>query len=571
MDDQVFSKFDALAGTKTPTGDAPVKSRADEVRSFGSGTSVIPTNSDSSSPGLFSRIGADFNDRVGKAADAQISADNGEQSKGSAVLQTLGHGAGFVGDVGAEGAKSALGLLNGLLSHAASNSDYQLPAAGGANLRPALEDPHIQAVVGKLKEFSAKHPEASGDLGAILNIAGIVPGGKAAELGLEGIGKGAELASKAGGKVADAAAATKDMAGSAVERAQLAATKGNQLPTLESAATGKTVPIPGDSMIRDPLARYDEHVATSQNAIKDAKADTALGKVGSHIGDAFEQEVKRRKEVGETMASELEKIGEKPTDLSDAITHFHSELNKNGVSLDAESGDLGRGKTSKLTESDTSLLNTYARDLHSLGPNPSIAELDAFLSRAPEELKVYKAKNNIIGTTNGERIVKNNLTQLRSQLDPAKTGKSYLKDYAAARKDYADTSKFLDEGVTHLGKKTQSGDYAKDASIAKSSVQSMLNNGKKDWLIALEKRTGYPAIDDATLALQSMKDTGDYRGASLLEAITKGAHNGELPSIPTTGTHIVNAALGKLLKTGARKFTGTPIEQTRRYLESLKK
>lgn len=570
----MFAKFDQALGVTTPTTTAaPVTSRADEIRALGDAQTDPTTPKESSTPGILDRIGTDFNTRVNNAADAQIKAIDGGQRNTSAVLQTLGEGAGFVGDIGVEGAKSALGTIDKLFSHVTANPDYKLPPAGGANLKNPADTEFWQALLGKIKEFQQNHPEASANLGAIFNLATLAPGEGVAAKGIEDAGKLAtkagDVASAAGEKIAAVPGIAKDAAANAIQKTQLAVTKGNQLPTLESAAQ-KAIPVPGETKLKDPLATYDEHVATEQRALKDAKADTSLGVVGARIGDAFEQVAKQRSEAGATMSSELEKIGDKPTNISGAISNLHSELNKNGVALDAESGELMRGKTSKLTESDSALLNTYTNELHSLGTDPSIAELDAFLSRAPEELKVYKAKNNITSTTNGERIIKNNLTQLRKQFEPS-TGKGYLKDYAGARKQYADLSSFLEEGQPFLGKKTSAGDYAKDASLAKSSVQSVLNNGKKDWLIKLEHLTGYPAIDDATLALQAMKDAGDYRGASLLESLTSGASKGELPKVPTTLTGVANHFLGKGLKIGAQKFTGTPIEQTRRYLQSLRK
>lgn len=542
------------------------------------GTDAAKTATDIAKPpaegNLFERIGNDFSKRVDTAAQAQVDATDGKQSKGSAVLQTLGEGAGAVSDVGTESIKSILTTLNSALSHVAANPNATI--SPGSDLPSPLQTPLGQALLQKLQELQKAHPEATKNLGAIVNILGLIPGEGLASDALEGAVKGvagaADIA-KTAGKTGIKAAT--DLAGGVVEKAQLAATKGNQIPTLENAAQ-KGVAIPKDTSIKDPLARYDEHVATEQVALKDAKADTAMGKVGTNIGNAFDKVIAQRKAAGATMESELGKVGAHSTNTLSASDAFRSELAKNGLSYDQITKEITRGKASKVTESDQSLLQDYAKSLQALGSKPTVQELDAFLSRTPDELNVYKAKNNITGTTNGERIIKNNLTELRKELDPqidkatGKAAKPYLKDYATARKQYANLSKFIEEGSGFLGKTTQAGDYAKDASLAKSSVQSILNNGKKDWLLKLEKLTGYSGIDDATLALQAMKDTGDYRGASLLESLTQGAAKGELPKVPTTLTGIANHYLGKGVKWGAGKFTGTPIEQTRRFLQSLK-
>lgn len=562
----------ASAGQPTQTSDPA----AEFAKSVGydptSGTSTSSDTPDAK-PGLFERLGADFNKRVNSAADAQVAAINGDESNLQATAHTIGQGAGMVLDTAKEGLESAASFL--------PNKDAENAAL--ANDPIVKLGAHALQIGGDLwKSFEQAHPKAADYISSLGNVASILPIGagikigteEAANLGAQGAARATEAATETANtlktKVPEAIDSIKSKAGDLVENAQLAATKSNQIPTLETAARNP-IPFSGSDKVLSPLKRYDEHVATAQSALRDAKADTPLGKVGSEIGDAFDQVVKDRKNAGEKMSSELEKIGEKKTDTSSAIGNLQAELGKNGLFLSQETGKLVRGSTSKLTDSDVGLISDYTSNLKTLGPSPTVAELDAFLSRIPEELKVYKAKNNITGTTNAERIVKNNLAQLRTQFEPVSTGKPYLKDYAAARKQYADLSKFLEEGIPFLGKKTSAGDYAKDASLAKSSVQSVLNGGKKDWLVKLEQLTGYPAIDDATLALQSMKDAGDYRGASLLETLTQGAAKGELPHVPTSATGIINEGLGRLLRGGAQQFTGTPIEQTRRYLQSLEK
>lgn len=558
----VYQKYDALFGKTTPTvsgamGTMPTWS--DRIQTLSKNN-----NPKSDSPGFFERVGKDFNDRQNNAADAQLAAIRGDETPLRATAHTMGQAAAFGGDIIGEGMKS---VFNALPNHEAE----------GAAL---ANDPIVQLGAHALKaggdlwaSFEKAHPEAADYLGSIGNVASILPigaGTKIAGEGLEQAGKvGIELAAKTPKAIGGAVDAVK----AAPNKIQLAATKGNQIPTLENAAQ-KVLPIPGDTGVIDPLARYNEHVTAQERSLADAKADPALGGVGSKIGDAFKDVVAQRKQAGEKMGSEIEKIGEKGTDASSALSAFDAELKSNGVKVGGKDFDgegLQQSPTSKLSDSDITLLTDYKARLDKLGPNPSIGQLDAFLSRAPDELNVYKAKNNIIGTTNGERIVKNNMATLRKQFDHEQTGKGYLKDYSEARTKYADLSKFIEEGVKHLGTITQSGDFAKDASLAKSSVQSMLNNGKKDWLIKLEEHSGYPAIHDAVLALQAMKDTGDFRGGSMLELLSKSVEKGEIPHIPTSLLGMLNHAAGAVLKKGGKKLIGTPVEQTRRFLESIRK
>jgi SepF-like predicted cell division protein (DUF552 family) len=307
--------------------------------------------------------------------------------------------------------------------------------------------------------------------------------------------------------------------------------------------------------VKSPLAKYDEYLKQEEAFKKDIKADTAISKVGEDIGNKFDEVINQRRNVGKTMGDEIKKIGTKKIDVSDSFPKFEQELSDSGVTF--SNGKVKLSNVSKITSQDASMLNDYIQKLNKLGANPSASELDAFLSRTPNEIKIYKAKNNILDTTNAERMVKANLRELTNNLtkDPS------LAKYAEARKQYANLSDFLDEGESYLGKKTQAGDYAKDASIAKSSVQSILNNGKKDWLLKLEDLTGYPAVDNSMLALQAMKDSGNFRGLSLLETLSTGG-----VKIPTP-KNIFGKTLEFGLEKGKEALAGTPAEQTRRSIQ----
>ena len=310
----------------------------------------------------------------------------------------------------------------------------------------------------------------------------------------------------------------------------------------------------------DALKTYDEFYKQEQKFKNDIKQDTAIGQVGGRIGDSFDAVVKQRREVGAKMGEELKKVGHIKTNLTDSFSKFEHELLENGLIYDAKKG-VQASRTSKVTGQDRTLLNQYTRELNKLGDNPTVAEIDAFLSRIPNEIDVYKGKNNVTSTTNGERIIKQHLNSLKETLNPGRN--PALKEYYKARNDYHTLSNFLDEGSTFLGKKTQSGDYAKDASLSKSAVQSILNQGKKDWLLKLEELTGYAAMDESVLALQAMKDSGNFRGNSLLEMLTSPTGM----SIPTSPRNIAIKIAVEGIEYGIKKLAGTPNEQTRRVIQ----
>lgn len=310
--------------------------------------------------------------------------------------------------------------------------------------------------------------------------------------------------------------------------------------------------------VDDPLNLYDEYLNSSKAALTDTKLDPAISKVGSDIGDAFKEVVKQRKDVGKVLASELDKVKTVKTDVLPVVDTFVNDLKENGLVYDRVTKNI-RPTTAqvKIGTADQRLLQNYAQELQVLGSKPSVGEIDAFISRINDDLKLYKATNNIVGTTNAERIMLKSLGDLRNQLT-----KSAGVPYTEARALYSDLSRFLENGESYLGKITESGDFAKDASLAKSSVQSILNNGKKDWLVELEALTGKPLLDKSVLALQAMKDAGDFRGVSLLEILNDGA-------VPTSKAGITQKIIDYALAKTGEALVGSPEEQTRRFLSEL--
>jgi len=301
----------------------------------------------------------------------------------------------------------------------------------------------------------------------------------------------------------------------------------------------------GTDRLQDPLTTYESFLTQSKEAVVDIKKDPAISVVGEKIGDSFGSVVKMRRGVGEVMGSELKKIGGVKTNITGLADDFVDEL----------------GNVERFATSEQKVLEEYLNGLLKLGDNPTISQIDDFLVRTNAELQLFKGKQGLTTTTNAERIIKGNLSKLRKQFDPEVTGNTQLQAYSDARTQYSELTNFITEGERHLGKLTQSGDFAKDASLAKSSVQSVLNNGKKDWLLELEGLTGYQATDEAVLALQAMKDAGDFRGLSLLETFA------DSPAITPTGVvdKIVNFGIEK----GKKAIIGSPEEQTRAFLKSL--
>lgn len=540
---------------------------------------------------LMQRIGNDFNTRVDKGSDALVAANAGKQNMGSGILQDVGQGAGFVSDIGQEGAESLdKTFLGGNVGKIAT-----------AGLTALGHTAAAQEVASKLLAFKEAHPEAAGNLEAIFNIASLLPEGKGAEIAgdaaAKGAAKGVEVAAPAAEAAINATKTGLETAGKTVESripnvgdtrkaindAKIALTKGGRMPQLDEAATRINTAASvskanteradaagnpmrqgvGNTVIESPSKTYADYYQKTKDALGDTKKDNAIQDLGSKIGDLFKNVVGQRQAAGKELGAQLKTVEDKPIDISATQDAIHHDLADSKVAFNPKEGEIiDTGTQSKLTGADKSLLGKYMTQLHSLGDNPTVGDLDAFIGRIPREIKEMKATNNITFKTNAERIIGNSLDGLRSHF-------TQFPEYNAAREKFADLAQFTSQNAAKLGKITPSGDFAKDASLAKRSVQSNLDNGSKDFLMELGDRTGFPIVDHAVLALQAMKDAGDYRGASLLENTMHGALNGG--KIPTKVTEMINTGAGHLIKAGAQKFMGTPYEQTLRYLESLEK
>ena len=328
-------------------------------------------------------------------------------------------------------------------------------------------------------------------------------------------------------------------------------------PTFGTAATRLTG---SATRLETPLSSYQRYEPIAQQAITDTKVDAPISMVGSEIGDAFKKVIDDRRAVGNIMGQELKAVGSLKTDIEPIFVNFETALNDAGLTYNGLSKKIIASDLSKVAPDDIVIIEDFVKELNRIGTTPKVAQIDALISRMNDKISYAKSARGMVGTTNGERLVKATLNSLRNKFDEIPE----LATYAKARKDYAELSGFIDEGAGFLGKVTQSGDFAKDASIAKSAVQSILNNGKKDWLLKLEALTDYPALDEATLALQAMKDAGDFRGLSLLETLSEGA-------LPTSKAGFTQKLIDYIAQTGARVTTGSPAERTKAFLQSLEK
>lgn len=139
--------------------------------------------------GFIKGVGGDLANRVGQEGKVLSDTFTGKISPMSGVVQTVGTGAGAVGDVVGQAAK---GLYEGLVPDAIKNP---VNNATTGLIQGAVNSPIGQGVMRTYDNFSRANPEIAGDIGALGNVATIFPVGKVASIAkdaaVESLGKGA--------------------------------------------------------------------------------------------------------------------------------------------------------------------------------------------------------------------------------------------------------------------------------------------------------------------------------------------------------------------------------------------
>lgn len=437
------------------------------------------------------------------------------------------------------------------------SGQFPLPSGDmSKTIQSDFTDKATQVAEGNMSPIGAT---AGTVLDTVLGAGDVLGAEQLAKGGVQLAKTGVNLAKNSINSIGSKAVQTVEDIGSAIKTS---VAKQNVNPQLESSAN--RLFLQGTNKLESPVATYDTYLNQSKNAIKDIKADPAISTVGEKIGNAFEQVVKQRSSIGEVLGKELKANGKFKINITEPKSSFLNELKDSGLSYNPKTNNLTSFQGTKFVPEEIDMLNKFTKDMIALGDNPTVSSIDNFIAKTRSELQFTKGKTGVMGGTNAERIINKGIADLKETLNPAVNRNTNLDKYWQANQAYSQLSDFIDEGSTFLGKKTLSGDFAKDASIAKSSVQSILNQGKKDFLVKLQDLTGYNAIDDAVLSLQAMKDAGDFRGLSLLQAISESG-------VPTSKSGATQKILDYVMDKGGRIVAGSPEEQTRAFLQSLEK
>lgn len=277
--------------------------------------------------GVLSRLGSDLSGRASQAAEALSGTATGQINPLRGLLRTVGAGAGAVGDV----------VGAGLSALTPDFIEKPLTQAVGGVVGAGL---NTGVGKGLMSAYEGLDPELKKDLGAVGNIASLVPIGK-------GVGLAAKTAKGAVPAATRAAAKTGGIVGEAAQKrlvaeaAEIVAPKETARVIKDAIKTGRAKEggmfSPGSV---DPNARTMRAaeaaagiVKKGNSGIKNAEAvRTAIGQTA----ETLERDLKslevvpivQRGELDELMENSLKEIGELPTMVGNAEESARRILNK---------------------------------------------------------------------------------------------------------------------------------------------------------------------------------------------------------------------------------------------------
>lgn len=151
---------------------------------FRSLTETKPVVEDTPKPlGFFDSLKSAFTSRKTKVDESKTRLTKGEQGRAESALQTLGQGAGFVGDVGFEALKKV--------------TPEPIKEAGSKLVERVAGNETVQKAASAYQKFAEANPREAADLEAVINIASLIPAGKGVQVGKEVVGEGLEATGKA--------------------------------------------------------------------------------------------------------------------------------------------------------------------------------------------------------------------------------------------------------------------------------------------------------------------------------------------------------------------------------------
>lgn len=516
------------------------------AREAQSGVRQIPSNIEST----FEQGGKDvMNDLEGERASAESAGGGGTKTGGTAIpadVAAVGAGTGHVaGDIG----KTAGGLLGDVLGPL-------LPDSVKSGIGDATK--YVQD---KVDAIPGMTPEIAKSLGDLFNAGTLEGGGKAIEA--------APAAAEAAGNLSHDAI---EGVSNSVKGATFGILdKAKDLATPEASPTMKTLI---DRVKTDPVQsknvadNFKNYIKTAQTAVKETGAPQPSDIAGNQFKTAMTTLGKKMNEAGEGMKTALKPIASaKASGVNDIMEYLknqtadrlgseytpmsessNSDLMKGMSFAQREKylNDIIDGKTPSpfgegekgvfqdapgrnMTVKDGADLKKLA-DLHEtlnqLGDSPTVQQLHDVVQRWQEDL--YKSSKP--GATPMDSKIKGLMKQVGGQLNAkAKDTASAAEKlqgiepgtYADAKAKYASLADLNENMSRRLG-----GNFKNAGSLIKR-IFTPQNGDLNKYIKGLEKETGVPIFDHATLAKYASQLAGDTRMNSLLDKPLESAQHVE--------------------------------------------
>jgi hypothetical protein len=481
---------------------------------------------------LASKIKEAFSTRVGKAQEAQTKGIQGQQSLGSATLQTIGQGAGFVGDVIGETVMSA--------GKAVLPQRAEQAIASG--VQSVFGSKPVQEVVSQYQTFKEKYPEASADIEAIFNIGSLIPigavGGATGRATTRGVANVVDTA----GNVADTAMSATRGVGSKItdvitpiESATETAFNPTRLIPKEQL---KNIPINKINAVQESKAiKLDNYLKQAEKAVADYSQKTPLQVAGDKATDALTVINNKLAKQGQLKQEALGVVGDKTvSNVPKLRTSLKDTLRERvGINIDTQTGEIipATGRVSKISldPADNKMVKDVIGLFDSLGTNPTVRQVDDAIDAVQDIL--YKRKVSTAVPVNS--AVESAFKQFTGQLNKS-VKKVAGEQYRKANDKFAYMIDARDKLNKALGTEGVRG-----ASLMKQ-LFSPSGEAPRRLFEEIKKLTGIDLVEEATFAKFVMENVGDARQASLLEEVIRG---GSVTPRSFIGTAI-ERTLGKL-------------------------
>lgn len=421
-------------------------------------------------PSLVEGIKSDFRSRVDKASESQMKSIQGEQSLGSGALQTIGQGAGFIGDIAMQGIKAI--------------TPEPVEKAVTKGVQKIVETKPVQDIATRYTEWATQNPEASANLEASLNIASLIPGAKGVTQTTEAVGKGVSKIAKATGNVIS------DVTTNATKYPkQIVETISEKITPLDSKV--KNV------LETTDINKFESYVKAGEDAVNNPRSQTPLELAGEKLADSTIELKNRMSEAGKAKSAILEPLRQGLDSFKKETNPFIQELTKLKNSF------------SEIDAGQKSVVQSIINDAKTVSTK---LDADKLVDKIQDALYSGNTNQTIVGGSSLDKQLRRILGEYNSNLK-----KSLPTEYTQLNDKYSKYADVLSTLNRSLGE-TVEGVPVRGASLIKQFF-SPSGTKSKEIFKFIKDELGIDLAEDATIAKFVMDSLGDVRAKSLLEQI----------------------------------------------------